>query len=512
VKKLLTLNAAALAMSALLAVLLVRTTTNASASIQDMAGLTEEVNHAQAIRKEMLVMGDSMRGFLLDPTQQKEWNAKMAADEALSKAVAGLLASTEDATRKRMAGEIGAFDEEHLNPSENRVLEVAKSDRAKATELYFNEYLPLRIKQMAQVEALLAEVQRDTDARTAEEIGSLESIKRMVFWFAGIGLALCAAALAWAWRTTGSVTIRIESSVTALTTSMDETTKAATQVADSSQALAQTSSEQAASLEETSASMEVMASLTRKNADNSKQAAAMMGETAQMVLGANAALDDMVASMGAIKESSRKVSKIIKTIDEIAFQTNILALNAAVEAARAGEAGMGFAIVADEVRSLAQRSAQAAHDTAALIEDSIASANAGNQKVEQVSGAIHAITSSAAQVKALVDAVSDASREQAQGIDQVTRAITEMERTTQATAASAEQSAAASEELSAQAETSLEVVGRLATLVGSRARQTPATPHRVARVFRGARSERRPTVASVVESETSFEATGTYGG
>ena len=507
-KKLLALNAAALAMSALLAVLLVQTTTTAGASLADMAGLTEEVNHAQAIRKEMLVMGDSMRGFLLDPTQQKEWDAKMAADDALSTSVKALLASTEDPMRKQMAEQIGQFDESQLNPSENRVLETAKIDRGKATQLYFDEYLPLRIKQMAQVEALLAEVQKDTDTRASQELGTLDSIKRMVFWFAGIGLALCAAALAWAWRTTGSVTIRIESSVTALTTSMDETTKAATQVADSAQALAQSSSEQAASLEETSASMEVMAALTRKNADNSKQAASMMGETEQMVRGANAALDDMVASMGAIKESSHKVSKIIKTIDEIAFQTNILALNAAVEAARAGEAGMGFAIVADEVRNLAQRSAQAAHDTAALIEDSIASAGQGHQKVQQVSGAIHAITSSAGRVKALIDSVSDASREQAQGIEQVTRAITEMERTTQATAASAEESAAASEELSAQAETSLEVVGRLATLVGSQARRAAATPHRaIVRALRRVRSE-RPMKA---EPEPSLQATGTYG-
>lgn len=147
-KKLLALNAAALAMSALLAVILVQTTTTAGASLADMAGLAEEVDHAQAIRKEMLVMGDSMRGFLLDPTQQKEWDAKMAADDALSKSVDARLASTEDPTRKQMAGQVGDFDESQLNPSENRVLEAAKTDRAKATQLYFNEYPPLRIKQM----------------------------------------------------------------------------------------------------------------------------------------------------------------------------------------------------------------------------------------------------------------------------------------------------------------------------------------------------------------------------
>ena len=160
----------------------------------------------------------------------------------------------------------------------------------------------------------------------------------------------------------------------------------------------------------------------------------------------------MVASMASIQESSQQVAKIIKTIDEIAFQTNILALNAAVEAARAGEAGMGFAVVADEVRNLAQRSAQAAQDTAALIEASIAKAGEGNAKVEQVAAAIAGITDERDKVKGLVDEVSVGQPQQAQGIDQVSQAIAQMEKVTQTTAATAEESAAASEELNAQAE------------------------------------------------------------
>ncbi|TMG79282.1 MAG: hypothetical protein E6H78_20460, partial [Betaproteobacteria bacterium] len=176
---------------------------------------------------------------------------------------------------------------------------------------------------------------------------------------------------------------------------------ASSQMAVSAQSMAQGAAEQAASLEEHSAAMEEMATMTRKNADSSHQAASLMADAAKVVESANRALDDMVTSMTSIKDSSNRVSKIIKTIDEIAFQTNILALNAAVEAARAGEAGMGFAVVADEVRSLAQRSAQAAKDTAGLIEEAIGSANEGSRKVEQAAGGFAAITQRVTEVKGL---------------------------------------------------------------------------------------------------------------
>lgn len=290
--------------------------------------------------------------------------------------------------------------------------------------------------------------------------------------------------------------------------------EASAQMSASAQSMSQGAAEQAASLEETSASMEEIAAMTRTNADNSQQAASLMAEAARVLDQSNQSLTAMVGAMSSIKESSNRVSKIIKTIDEIAFQTNILALNAAVEAARAGDAGMGFAVVADEVRSLAQRSAQAARDTTALIENAIASSSEGSQRVSQAAESFAQITERVTAVKQLVDSVSIASGQQAHGIDQVLQSIRQMEKVTQTTAATAEESAAASEQLNAQAGVTMRLVERLEAMVG-RSQETSLPVVRRAEPIKPTRpaiiTPRLVRRQASADELTAFPADGTYG-
>jgi methyl-accepting chemotaxis protein len=252
-----------------------------------------------------------------------------------------------------------------------------------------------------------------------------------------------------------------------MTNGAHEVMSASQQVSSSAQELSRGAQSQAAAVEETAAAMEEIAATARQNADHASRCADLMTSTTKGVDATNQRLGEMLGSMESIRESSGKVSHIIKTIDEIAFQTNLLALNAAVEAARAGAAGMGFAVVADEVRTLAQRSAEAARGTAVLIEESIARAEQGSTKLSQVGEAISAITSHAQDVKGLVDGMSIAARQQTDGIEQVRSALTSMEQTSQRTAALAEEAAAASEELAAQSEVARHSAQSLAQLAGA---------------------------------------------
>jgi methyl-accepting chemotaxis protein len=249
--------------------------------------------------------------------------------------------------------------------------------------------------------------------------------------------------------------------------SAERVSGAAGQVSGTSQSVADGASQQAASLEETSASTEQIVSITRQNVDHALQVAGLMQQNAEGAGAVNHSLDRMVEQMKEIGNSSNKIARIIKVIDEIAFQTNILALNAAVEAARAGEAGLGFAVVADEVRNLAQRCAQAARDTAGLIEDSIATSRDGNARLDKMAVNVRAMTENATRVKSLVDQVNLGSQEQTRGMEQIARAIVQMENVTQRTAASAEEGASAGTELTSHAQALHTLVYEMREMVGA---------------------------------------------
>ncbi len=246
----------------------------------------------------------------------------------------------------------------------------------------------------------------------------------------------------------------------------EQVASASSQVSSASQQLAEGASEQAAAIEETSSSLEEMSSMIRQNAENAGNANRLMEDVKRIVDRASSSMVRLTGSMQEISSASEDTQKIIRTIDEIAFQTNLLALNAAVEAARAGEAGAGFAVVADEVRNLAMRAADAAKNTAGLIEATVKRVKEGAESVTTTSQEFKEIVVSVNKSGDLVSEIAAASSEQAQGIEQISRAVSEMEKVVQQNSATAEESAAAAEEMNAQAEQMKAHVAGLTAIVG----------------------------------------------
>jgi methyl-accepting chemotaxis protein len=312
---------------------------------------------------------------------------------------------------------------------------------------------------------------QEASAKAGAEITGAIAQSRQILSI-GVGVALALAGVI------GFVIIRgtnraLNQATRVLGETSHQVSSAAGQVSSASQALAEGSSEQAASLEETSASLEEMASMTKRNAESAHQAKELSNQTRASADAGAGRMKEMTDAMAAIKSSSDDIAKIIKTIDEIAFQTNILALNAAVEAARAGEAGAGFAVVAEEVRALAQRSAQAAKETAGKIEDAIRKSEQGVAISSSVAQSLAEIVEKARKVDAFVAEIAQASQEQTQGIGQVNTAVGQMDKVTQSNASNAEETAAAAAELNSQASTLLEAVAGLEKLVGGH--RGPAT-------------------------------------
>ena len=306
----------------------------------------------------------------------------------------------------------------------------------------------------AGVEKNSTEVSRrieDMVQTTEEELTAASWRLGIVILFAigGVLIALCFTVY---WCLSRFVISPVGQIINGLEDCAAQVTSASGQLSGSAQSLAEGASEEAASLEETSASLEEVSTMARRNADNAAECNTLMREVNAVMGKANQSMAAQTVAMGEISKASEQTSKIIKTIDEIAFQTNLLALNAAVEAARAGEAGAGFAVVADEVRNLAMRAAEAARNTADLIEGTVKKVKEGEDLLVRTNEDFCEVAEVAAKVGSLVDEIAVASTEQTKGLDQVNTAIREIDRVTQQTAASSEEAASASEELSAQAE------------------------------------------------------------
>jgi len=286
-------------------------------------------------------------------------------------------------------------------------------------------------------------------------------------------LVVCVSALllglGLSWIVIRSITGPLREYAESIGAGSEQTAAAAGQVSAASQSLAEGASEQAASLEETSASLEELSSMTKRNAEGAQQAKAAATAARHSADTGASQMQSMQNAMAAIKSASEDITKILKTIDEISFQTNILALNAAVEAARAGEAGAGFAVVAEEVRALAQRSAVAAKETAAKIEHSVTQSQQGVTISAEVAKSFAEIQTRIQQLDTLVAGIASASEEQSQGIGQVTTAVSQMDKVTQATAGNAEETSAAAEELNGQSLMLKDTVAQLKILTGTRA-------------------------------------------
>jgi methyl-accepting chemotaxis protein len=350
-----------------------------------------------------------------------------------------------------------------------RVIQDALSDteagRSQAAALALGDGKSSFENMDSQMSQLIRQAEASVDA---DGIAAREASKKYRIWVLVVTGITLLKGIFFIWLNNLGIVRILKDAIDRIREGADQVSGASHQISEASQSMAAGASEQAASIEETSAALEEISSMISQSSENSKHAENLMAEAKRVAENANDFMEQMSASMRDISSASEETSKIVKTIDEIAFQTNLLALNAAVEAARAGEAGAGFAVVADEVRNLAMRAAEAAQNTAELIDDTVKKVDSGAQLSETTRNEFTKVMESAIKVAQLIGEIAAASDEQALGIGQIGKAVEEMNRVTQQNAANAEESASSSEEMNVQANMMRSQLVALDSLVGSR--------------------------------------------
>ncbi len=450
------------------------TRTSLATNARDLIAARQLKEHALQSLVLVLTQDDASKALLIDMENAAAGDRKIQAYDAMIAGFKSLEAVTDAPEVRRVIQTLAEIDAKELRPLDTRVLETMGGGAPEAArKLYFTEYEPIR----ARFEAGVRQLVTMADTRAAVATTEMQRRNDRSFLIVGAslaaGLALAAVILIGVTRSTSG---RLKAAAHTLQREAESTATSTEKLHAASQTVADGASQQAAALEETGTALRDISRMTQHNTTGAQTAKERARQTRTAADASAADMAELVKAMDELRACSGGVSQIIKTIDEIAFQTNLLALNAAVEAARAGEAGLGFAVVADEVRRLAQRSKQAARETADRIEDSLRKTDRGAELSKHVATSLHDMITHVHEVDSLVARIAASSVEQSRGLEQLNASVTSIDRITQTNAASAGHSADAASQLADQAQALTRTVADLQELVYGRRGERETAP------------------------------------
>jgi hypothetical protein len=421
----------------------------------------------------LLMQDDASKALLIDMENASAGERKIGAYDAMQASFQTMLAGTHHPELTQLIQSLEKIDKDELRPLDTRILELMAEEKSpEARKIYFNEYEPIRLRFETGVRELinLAEHQAVIAAQHMAEKNRRAFVVLCVCLLSG--LILVAAILL---VVTRHVVARLRQTVLTLEAASAVTTESTVQLEEASDSVADGANRQAASLQETSAALEEVSQSTRSNADSANDAKTLASQTRTSAEASTTDMTELVRAMNELRACSTGVNQIVKTIEEIAFQTNILALNAAVEAARAGEAGRGFAVVADEVRTLAQRSTNAARETAEQIQNSLQKGERGAELCAKVATTLKSMTAHAREVDNIVAKIAGSCQAQSTGLSQLSSNVMSIDSITQSNAAAAEESASTARALASRTRELAHTIDSLQELIyGARAKKMQA--------------------------------------